>query len=312
MKWASAQDCWPPHAAVALCRSEYNQLAERAARAAAWGSSAKWNMPFWTSPQWRRCCSDKDVCLCRERGWASYQIAIAIVPGWTDIIEAALQLSPNPFTLFLLRLICILQLNHKHAVCSHSPSLCFPDFILFHPYSSRSLLGWSNTEMSFCAGADGTRRTLHPQVHWSLSFFWRIHLSVVTQVSGPSPILRPPRPSPEQAHSFASSPSSILLFPLWALGRCVAPKQALLIEHLFRHGAGSEACGRAAAGFKQGETLCHITYLDMSCSLVCMPIWDAPTEAHSFHHRLRHCSFPLTWQCKRFFTRIISAAYIVC
>lgn len=53
---------------------------------------------------------------------------------------------------------------------------------------------------------------------------------------------------------------------------------------------GSVACGRAAGG---GGTLCHITYLDMSCSLVCMPIWDPPTEAHRWHERPQRCSFPL-------------------
>lgn len=35
--------------------------------------------------------------------------------------------------------------------------------------------------------------------------------------------------------------------------------------------------GEQLGGFKQGETLCHITYLDMSCSLVCMKHTRATT-----------------------------------
>lgn len=36
-------------------------------------------------------------------------------------------------------------------------------------------------------------------------------------------------------------------------------------------------------GVRAGETLCHITYLDMSCSLVCMPISHtrAGTQTHA-------------------------------
>lgn len=34
-------------------------------------------------------------------------------------------------------------------------------------------------------------------------------------------------------------------------------------------------------GVRAGETLCHITYLDMSCSLVCMPISHARTETQT-------------------------------
>lgn len=50
------------------------------------------------------------------------------------------------------------------------------------------------------------------------------------------------------------------------------------MEHLFRHGAGicgmwASSCGGVGGGgFEQGETLCHITCLDMSCSLVCLPV----------------------------------------
>lgn len=51
----------------------------------------------------------------------------------------------------------------------------------------------------------------------------------------------------------------------------MALKQALLIEHLFRHGARSVLwhVGEQLR-VRAGETLCHITYLDMSCSLACI------------------------------------------
>lgn len=74
VKWAAAQDCWP-HAALAFPSSESNQLAERAARTTAWGSSGKkWKVPFEGD-------SGEDAvvktCVYGERGWASYQIATA-------------------------------------------------------------------------------------------------------------------------------------------------------------------------------------------------------------------------------------------
>lgn len=54
-------------------------------------------------------------------------------------------------------------------------------------------------------------------------------------------------------------------------------------------------------GVRAGETLCHITYLDMSRSLVCMPISQAhaPTDTRERKHRRRHphqdyCGFRLT------------------
>ena len=100
---------------------------------------------------------------------------------------------------------------------------------------------------------------------------WPIHLPVVTPASGFLPILLPACPPSKQTHSLipplspSLSPSlppslplsSALVFPIWPPGRCVALKQALLIEHLFRHGAGSVACGRAAGGSSRGDIMSY-------------------------------------------------------
>lgn len=117
---------------VALSRSEQNQLAERAARASAWGSSAKWNMPFERAPRWRRCWSDEDVCLCRARGWASLSDRYSDCSGMN--VRNRVQHCNSA------RIPRVIQRPHEHAVRGHGPSLCIPDLILFHPHSSRSLL----------------------------------------------------------------------------------------------------------------------------------------------------------------------------
>lgn len=125
--------------------------------------------------------------------------------------------------------------------------------------------------MYCCARADATRRTLHPQVHCSLSFILAYpSLSSHSSFWVLAHFSPPPRPSPEQAGSFAASPSSLLPFPLWAPGRCVVLKQALLIEHLFRRGAGSAACGQAAGGVQAGgDIMSH--YISWYVLFTCLP-----------------------------------------
>lgn len=50
-------------------------------------------------------------------------------------------------------------------------------------------------------------------------------------------------------------------------------------------------------GVRAGETLCHITYLEMSCSLVCMPISQAhtPTDAKKHKHMPATSTARLAW-----------------
>lgn len=114
---------------------------------------------------------------------------------------------------------------------------------------------------------------------------WPIRLPVVTLASGFLPILHPLLSSPPNRliHSFTFSPPlslSSTLFPIWPPGRCVALKQALLIEHLFRHGAGSAACGRAAGGSSRGDIMSYyiswyVLFTRMRAHL------HAPMETHA-------------------------------
>lgn len=83
--------------------------------------------------------------------------------------------------------------------------------------------------------------------------------------------------------SFSLSLLSTLLFPIWPPGRCVALEQALLIEHLFRHGAGSVACGRAAGGSSRGDIMSY--YISWDVSFTC--IYAHFTGTHS-HRKLRN------------------------
>lgn len=97
-----------------------------------------------------------------------------------------------------------------------------------------------------------------------------IHLPPVSPTSGFLPVILC-----LQTHTHFPGPSV-------ATGEVCGSGAALLIEHLFRHGAGSVACGRAAGRVPASETLCHIVYLEMSCSLVFRHI--------SCLHR-HHCTF---------------------
>lgn len=72
--------------------------------------------------------------------------------------------------------------------------------------------------------------------------------------------------------------SSTLLSPIWPPGRCVALEQALLIEHLFRHGAGSVACGRAAGGSSRGDIMSY--YISRDVSFTCMHAHFTGTHSH--------------------------------
>lgn len=122
---------------------------------------------------------------------------------------------------------------------------------------------------------------------------WPIHLPVVTLASGFLPILLPSCPPSKHwfIHSFPlshshsvflsfclSSLSSTLLFPIWPPGRCVALEQALLIEHLFRHGAGSVACGRAAGGSSRGDIMSY--YISWDVLFTCMHAHFTSTHSH--------------------------------
>lgn len=66
-----------------------------------------------------------------------------------------------------------------------------------------------------------------------------------------------------QTHSLISSISFTSLLSIWPPGRCMALEQALLIEHLFRHGAGSVACGRAAGGSSMGDIMSYYVSWDV-------------------------------------------------
>lgn len=107
-------------------------------------------------------------------------------------------------------------------------------------------------------------------------------------------------------HSLSLALSSALLFPIWPPGRCVALKQALLIEHLFRHGAGSVACGRAAGGSSRGDIMSY--YISWYVSFTCMHAHftgtrsrrHSETQTHAAASPHQHyCSFHLTWKCKK-------------
>lgn len=71
----------------------------------------------------------------------------------------------------------------------------------------------------------------------------------------------PHAPTRSPSHPLSSS-------QFWPPGRCVALKQALLIEHLFRHGAGSVACGRAAGGSSRGDIMSY--YISWYVLFTCM------------------------------------------
>lgn len=75
--------------------------------------------------------------------------------------------------------------------------------------------------------------------------------------------------SPQITDSFTHSLSLIhSSHPIWPSGRCVALEQALLIEHLFRHGAGSVACGQAAGGLNRGDIMSY--YISWDVSFTCI------------------------------------------
>lgn len=82
--------------------------------------------------------------------------------------------------------------------------------------------------------------------------------------------------------------SSTLLFPIWPPGRCVALEQALLIEHLFRHGAGSVACGRAAGGSSRGDIMSY--YISWDVSFTCIFAHFAGTHSHRHYETQTHAT----------------------
>ena len=122
---------------------------------------------------------------------------------------------------------------------------------------------------------------------------WPIRLPIVAWASGLLPVLLPSCPPSKRRlnHSLLPSLSSTLLFPIWPLGRCLALEQALLIEHLFRHGAGSVACGRAAGGSSRGDIMSY--YISRDVSFTCMHArftgthfyrhWETQTHATTIH-----------------------------
>lgn len=117
-----------------------------------------------------------------------------------------------------------------------------------------------------------------------------IHLPVVTLASGFLPILLPSCPPSKHTHSLIPSlpHSPTLFFPVWPPGRCVALKQALLIEHLFRHGAGSVACGRAAGGSSRGDIMSY--YISWYVSFTCVPARFTGTHSHSHSATQTHAT----------------------
>lgn len=112
-----------------------------------------------------------------------------------------------------------------------------------------------------------------------------IHLPVVTLAPGSRPTPLPSRPPSK--HTLSSFSSTIPPLPNLAtrecvsayvcVCECVALKQALLIEHLFRHGARSVACGRAAAGSSRGDIMSYYIswYVLFTCVRSC-PLLRTP------------------------------------
>lgn len=107
--------------------------------------------------------------------------------------------------------------------------------------------------------ADGTY-TIHPSIQGSLVFWLpppqAIPFVAVSSGFPPSPLPSSCSPNTLSFIHFlfsASHPLALFLPKFGHRGRCVALEQALLIEHLFRHGAGSVACGRAAGGWSRGR-----------------------------------------------------------
>lgn len=65
----------------------------------------------------------------------------------------------------------------------------------------------------------------------------------------------------------------------------VAMEQASLIEHLFRHGAGSAACGRASGGTSVGRITSNC--ISQHALLHRMHIW--PFRMHNHSRRFQRC-----------------------
>lgn len=122
----------------------------------------------------------------------------------------------------------------------------------------------------------------------SHSSFWVLahspSLSSSLQTDSFIPSLSPPPLS----HPLSSS-------QIWPPGRCVALKQALLIEHLFRHGAGSVACGRAAGGSSRGDIMSYYIswYVLFTCMHAHFTRSHRNTNTCRRHPQQDYCSFHL-------------------
>lgn len=68
----------------------------------------------------------------------------------------------------------------------------------------------------------------------------------------------------------------------------MALEQALLIEHLFRHGAGSVACGRAAGGSSRGDIMSY--YISRDVSFACMHAHFTGTHSHRHQETQTHAT----------------------
>lgn len=209
------------------------------------------------------------------------------VPGWTSVIRTSTSAQPGS-PLHYSSWGWYSTLKHKRAVYSHAP-LALPTQLdpLLSVFQQISLVGRGNTEMSFHShyleqmGQEGhfipkfigpwaSSGVANPSLSSHSSFWALAHSSSPSSLSWAGSFISARLPHP------LSSPHFRHQGGVWRSSRHYWWSICLDMVR------GSVACGRAAGGgFEQGETLCHITCLDMSCSLVCMPVWDAPTEAHT-------------------------------
>lgn len=94
----------------------------------------------------------------------------------------------------------------------------------------------------------------------------------------------------QKTDSFTRSLSLIHSAPLriWPPGRRVALEQALLIEHLFRHGAGSVACGQAAGGSSRGDIMSY--YISWDVSFTCVYAHFTGKRSHGRLEKQAHAA----------------------
>lgn len=94
-----------------------------------------------------------------------------------------------------------------------------------------------------------------------------------------------------------SSSTGFVPSQIWPPGRCVALEQALLIEHLFRHDAGSVACGRAAGGSSRGDVMSY--YISWEVSFTCMDAHFTVTHSHRHSNTCHAQSWRFPTLCKK-------------